>query len=265
LTATKLDRDVLGQLDQQMQKGYSFAMKGDSKAAADVWLELWRNITETMGTYGIEFIEDMGKAFKGKESIFNWVMDFDTELLNAARDDKKYSQFLIDFCTAYIAKCRNKDEYNNLVLTRDMAEAYFKIGKTEQGEAIFQKYVDEHPKDGWGWINWSDQYGLFGEAGNRDFAKAIQILERGLEVDGLEDEMDALERLEDIYKELGETEKAEEVSLRIKEKSSRPKVYAWNNKDAAPSILPPKTMKIGRNDPCPCGSGKKYKKCCGRE
>ena len=22
--------------------------------------------------------------------------------------------------------------------------------------------------------------------------------------------------------------------------------------------------KIGRNDPCPCGSGKKYKYCCGR-
>ena len=25
-----------------------------------------------------------------------------------------------------------------------------------------------------------------------------------------------------------------------------------------------KKVKIGRNDPCPCGSGKKYKKCCGR-
>lgn len=24
------------------------------------------------------------------------------------------------------------------------------------------------------------------------------------------------------------------------------------------------SAKIGRNDPCPCGSGKKYKKCCGR-
>ena len=22
--------------------------------------------------------------------------------------------------------------------------------------------------------------------------------------------------------------------------------------------------KVGRNDPCPCGNGKKYKKCCGR-
>ena len=24
-----------------------------------------------------------------------------------------------------------------------------------------------------------------------------------------------------------------------------------------------KGQKVGRNDPCPCGSGKKYKKCCG--
>lgn len=24
------------------------------------------------------------------------------------------------------------------------------------------------------------------------------------------------------------------------------------------------TPKVGRNDPCPCGSGKKFKKCCGR-
>ena len=25
-----------------------------------------------------------------------------------------------------------------------------------------------------------------------------------------------------------------------------------------------KDAEIGRNDPCPCGSGKKYKNCCGR-
>jgi len=28
---------------------------------------------------------------------------------------------------------------------------------------------------------------------------------------------------------------------------------------------PMKSEKIGRNDPCPCGSGKKYKKCCGNK
>ncbi len=26
---------------------------------------------------------------------------------------------------------------------------------------------------------------------------------------------------------------------------------------------PVQSSKVGRNDPCPCGSGKKYKKCCG--
>ncbi|ABE39459.1 YgfB and YecA [Rhodopseudomonas palustris BisB5] len=26
---------------------------------------------------------------------------------------------------------------------------------------------------------------------------------------------------------------------------------------------PPATRKVGRNEPCPCGSGKKYKRCCG--
>jgi preprotein translocase subunit SecA len=34
----------------------------------------------------------------------------------------------------------------------------------------------------------------------------------------------------------------------------------------APITYLPITMEkaIGRNDPCPCGSGKKYKKCCGK-
>ena len=37
------------------------------------------------------------------------------------------------------------------------------------------------------------------------------------------------------------------------------------NKVAGSVISNAKKNKVGRNDPCPCGSGKKYKKCCGRE
>ena len=29
-----------------------------------------------------------------------------------------------------------------------------------------------------------------------------------------------------------------------------------------PELLQAKSVKISRNSPCPCGSGKKYKKCC---
>ncbi len=35
---------------------------------------------------------------------------------------------------------------------------------------------------------------------------------------------------------------------------------------AAPTVVPARrdAPKVGRNDPCPCGSGKKYKRCCGK-
>ena len=41
---------------------------------------------------------------------------------------------------------------------------------------------------------------------------------------------------------------------------------AYKDIGAEPQIIPfPSTnSRIGRNDPCPCGSGKKYKRCCGR-
>jgi len=32
---------------------------------------------------------------------------------------------------------------------------------------------------------------------------------------------------------------------------------------AKPATVKREGKKIGRNAPCPCGSGKKYKKCCG--
>ena len=35
-----------------------------------------------------------------------------------------------------------------------------------------------------------------------------------------------------------------------------------NNK--VKKATPKRVQKIGRNDPCPCGSGKKYKNCCGK-
>jgi uncharacterized protein len=30
-----------------------------------------------------------------------------------------------------------------------------------------------------------------------------------------------------------------------------------------PRREPPRSVKVGRNEPCPCGSGKKFKRCCG--
>jgi preprotein translocase subunit SecA len=42
--------------------------------------------------------------------------------------------------------------------------------------------------------------------------------------------------------------------------SKQPQQTPQKQYSETPSML----KKIGRNDPCPCGSGKKYKKCCGK-
>nr|WP_269440492.1 SEC-C metal-binding domain-containing protein [Aeromonas veronii] len=38
----------------------------------------------------------------------------------------------------------------------------------------------------------------------------------------------------------------------------------WHNAASSPARSQPVVapIKIGRNEPCPCGSGKKYKQCC---
>ena len=49
------------------------------------------------------------------------------------------------------------------------------------------------------------------------------------------------------------------------EKDETPEITGTNKDEASPKgPYRRKDAKIGRNDPCPCGSGKKYKQCCGR-
>ncbi|MFA5810889.1 MAG: YchJ family metal-binding protein [bacterium] len=54
------------------------------------------------------------------------------------------------------------------------------------------------------------------------------------------------------HKEIAEFRKADDQ-----------KWYYYDSRKPATTVRR-EAPKIGRNDPCPCGSGKKYKKCCGK-
>lgn len=41
--------------------------------------------------------------------------------------------------------------------------------------------------------------------------------------------------------------------------------FFLSRRKAGPAPIKRETPKLGRNDPCPCGSGKKFKQCCGGE
>ncbi|MBI5599540.1 MAG: SEC-C domain-containing protein, partial [Deltaproteobacteria bacterium] len=62
-----------------------------------------------------------------------------------------------------------------------------------------------------------------------------------------------------------------EQSVKELDERPRPRKVVLSRSELAPAAeetrQAPVTRgadKVGRNDPCPCGSGKKYKKCCGK-
>jgi uncharacterized protein YecA (UPF0149 family) len=59
------------------------------------------------------------------------------------------------------------------------------------------------------------------------------------------------------------TERDEAVTTTIRQKGKS--VYEkMGEYQSGPKSQAKAGDKVGRNDPCPCGSGKKYKKCCGK-
>ena len=54
-----------------------------------------------------------------------------------------------------------------------------------------------------------------------------------------------------------------EVKQNMERKEVAKNKITNDGKDTA-KAAPKKSQKVGRNDPCPCGSGKKYKQCCGK-
>jgi preprotein translocase subunit SecA len=56
----------------------------------------------------------------------------------------------------------------------------------------------------------------------------------------------------------------EEEVEEMREEANQDYIMSRGEQTAETSTVKRDTKKVGRNDPCPCGSGKKYKKCCGK-
>jgi len=81
----------------------------------------------------------------------------------------------------------------------------------------------------------------------------------------------------EMFEELIDRVRQETVTFLLRLRLSRPEeaedltrpeqspMYFSHNDDSLDRTVKRGGKKIGRNDPCPCGSGKKYKKCCGRK
>ena len=85
----------------------------------------------------------------------------------------------------------------------------------------------------------------------------------------VEYKMDAYDMFEEMTKAI--TEETIRILYHIKveqkvEREPAAKATGTNRDDTSARVPVRKTVrKIYPNDPCPCGSGKKYKQCCGRK
>ena len=106
---------------------------------------------------------------------------------------------------------------------------------------------------------------------NKDLAntKLIEYLQSRIEIPSFEYLQILTSKLMDLYNNTrqwrlkGHTpnELFQEEKKYLKPLPSQP----FMTNQSKTNITDKSTLKkIGRNDPCPCGSGKKYKKCCGK-
>ncbi len=89
---------------------------------------------------------------------------------------------------------------------------------------------------------------------------------REYQKEGYEMFMDMVNRIKtDTIEKLCRVQiRREEEIEEMREKQRQDYVMSRGEDAAAPKTVRRDHDKIGRNDPCPCGSGKKYKKCCGQ-
>ncbi len=287
-------------LGDKIQAGYDALERREAANAAAIWLDAWSDVVRICELTGIDSIRRFDDRCPMYQSLFNWSQDLEDALWNAGREDPEFLRARIAVCEEALR--RFPDESGLMVENRRraVAESYYEVGDSDKAETLFEHWLAADPQWGWGWIGWADLHFFF-DSRPKDYGRAEELLDRGYATPGVRDRADIADRLVMLYQETGRAEEAATLAAEAK-RSSRSKsgvsvrrtvdledagdravvrdtatvTFAGEGLpldrmteivealDAAkPSVPARRATKVGRNAPCPCGSGRKYKKCCG--
>ena len=276
-------------LDDKIDAGYQIDA-ADFAGICEAWLAAYSDAHKLMHLHDVKSLNELDEMFCGTQSIFNWMQDFTQALYDAGLHEPKYLWDRIRVCNDILQLWQRDDRLTLENAQRDLAESYFLLHDTDKAESLFREYLEADPQWGWSWIGWSDCY-HFLDTKFRDLDVAENILKRGLEIPNVRDRVDMLERLLSLYEKAGKPQEAQQVraelekprhaftseivrtredSIQVRHKMDfgeegvpldEIKNLSRHARPPAPA-KPPVKLKVGRNAPCPCGSGKKYKKCC---
>lgn len=237
--------------DEKIRLGYELAKKNESADACDSWLDAWEDIKVMLAEEESKNIEILDKKYGWFEFMTNYIQDLEMELGYVGQTKEEYFKKRIKYCEEMLEVLSEKHQLTIENTKRAIADSYYALGNKEKCDSLYAGWLDEDPQWGWGYIGWSDCYGFGTNKINPDQTRAEEIIRLALEKEDVRDREDVLMRGAEIYEELGQIEKAKELEKEMK-----------SLRRQANTLIKP--AKIGRNDPCPCGSGQKYKKCCGQ-
>lgn len=243
--------------DEMIQLGYKYISKGEIINSCDAWLSAWEEIKLILAEEKTKDLEELQEKYKWFEFLSNYIQDVEAELHNAGIENEEYFLKRIKYCSEINSLLSIEDELIIENNKRAIADSYFELGDKNECDRHYSRWLDEDPNWGWGYIGWSQCYGFGTRKLKPDNSKAEEIIRDALEKKNVRDRIDVLSRAIEIYSELDQNEKSDELKkemIRLENPSKQSFVVN----------TPIRVVKIGRNEPCPCGSGKKYKKCCGK-
>jgi tetratricopeptide (TPR) repeat protein len=147
-------------------------------------------------------------------------------------------------------------------LMGDLGYILARAGRCAEANEQILENLKSFPEDPWVIIKGGDALDRCGKPDQAEqlYLQALEMTADGYTQDG------ALERLVPLYSRLGKSEEIENLKKQYPpdqtDDDEERKPVARGGRDSSLSEIVPKRTKIGRNDPCPCGSGKKFKKCC---
>ena len=237
--------------NEKIRLGYEYVKQDEPLKACDIWLSAWEDLKGILVKEELNNIEGLDQKYNWFDFLTNFIQDLELELNNAGQYVEEYHKKRIRYCEEMTPFLEVKDQLTIENTKRAIAESYYALGDAKKCDQLYKDWLNEDPNWGWGYIAWSDCYGFGTNKIAPDQIKAREIIKIALTKPTIRDKADVLMRAIEIYEELGQKEEAN----KLKEEKRRLE---------KPLITPAVQPKIGRNEPCPCGSGKKYKRCCGK-
>lgn len=247
--------------DDLAQKGYECFAKQKSEEGLRFWREAW-DIFQTVLEQdpGRETLYGLMEEQDYIYPIDGWLQDYEMELGNAG----EYGERII-FCQK-VLEIFDWEDSDDSCFRCGIGESFFRQGKIAESYEYYENWLTSDPQNvnginSFSWILFENDdakrayeeirkvtWGVSCNANNSIlFMRARQLAEYV----GKEDESNWYQQQLDKIQNSFRNRVGDEDSI-------------FDEFTAAKQIPVVKEKKIYPNDPCPCGSGKKYKKCCGK-